>query len=208
MARTDETWEEVRGTFLQTLWRAGRDILINGYNHYLNFGLDNGDEGYGFRDHDGVMQFKNDAGTWTDIGAGSGTGVVVEIVAGPYVAVNNTDPARPIVSVDGVEPALGNPATDDEVLYSKIDGTRYFGPLPTVSGPVWQKETPTGLIDGENVTYTLSDTPVAGSLFLFLNSRYLTEDIDYTLLGDTITMTDPLPVEYSGLPFHARYQKV
>lgn len=67
MARTDETWEEVRGSYLKTLWAAGRDILINGYNHYLNFGFDSGDIGYGFRDDDGTMQFKNYEGVWVDI---------------------------------------------------------------------------------------------------------------------------------------------
>lgn len=155
----------------------------------------------------GFVLSSTDTGTRSWVEMSGGSGGVDSVVGGSYVSINNADPANPIINVDGVEPDLGTPSADGQVLYGNLLGVRYWGDLPTVTGPTWKKETPTGLIDGENTTYTLSDTPVVGSLFLFLNSRYLTEDIDYTLVDKTISMTDPIPVEYVGLPFHARYQK-
>jgi hypothetical protein len=70
-ARTDETWQERSSSYLETIWREGRDILINGVNKYLNFGTFSGESGYGFRDNGGDMEFKNDGGDWTSIGGGA-----------------------------------------------------------------------------------------------------------------------------------------
>ena len=51
-------------------------------------------------------------------------------------------------------------------------------------------ETPSGTIDGSNTTFTLANTPVAGSVMVFLNGQLLTEGgtEDYTISGSTITM--------------------
>lgn len=38
---------------------------------YINWGDTTGTTGYGFRDNSGTLQFKNSAGSWTDIGTGS-----------------------------------------------------------------------------------------------------------------------------------------
>ena len=46
----------------------------------------------------------------------------------------------------------------------------------------------TGTVDGVNVTFTLTHTPVAGSLHLFDPLR-LRDGVDYTLSGNTITFT-------------------
>ena len=53
---------------------VGGNELIQGTNRYLNFGTTASAGGYGFRDLAGVMQFKNAAGDWTDIGTGGGSG--------------------------------------------------------------------------------------------------------------------------------------
>lgn len=51
-------------------------------------------------------------------------------------------------------------------------------------------ETPTGAIDGANVTYTLAAAPSpALSLQLFLNRVLMVQGTDYTLAGNTITYT-------------------
>jgi hypothetical protein len=38
--------------------------ILSGVNNYFNFGTTAGSGGYGFRDNNGVMQFRNNAGTW------------------------------------------------------------------------------------------------------------------------------------------------
>lgn len=50
-------------------------------------------------------------------------------------------------------------------------------------------QVPTGLIDGANTTYTLTNAPTAGSLALYLNGQRLQAGAgnDYTLAGSTIT---------------------
>lgn len=72
--RTNEVWEEELGSYLKTIWDDGRDILINGLDHYLNFGNVSGETGYGFRDNAGQIQFKHSGGAWADIGTGGGGG--------------------------------------------------------------------------------------------------------------------------------------
>lgn len=53
---------------------------------------------------------------------------------------------------------------------------------------VWVEVVPTGVVDGSNNVFTLPDTPVAGSLFLFWNGQFQRPGgSDYTLTGDTIT---------------------
>jgi hypothetical protein len=56
-------------------------------------------------------------------------------------------------------------------------------------------ETPSGDIDGVNVTFTLAHLPV-DQIMLYLNGQYMTPGIgeDYTLAGLTITMSAaPIP---------------
>lgn len=73
-ARTSDLWQERFGTYLETSWDEGRDILINGVNKYLNFGTTSGSSGYGIRDNAGTIEYKNDSGSWAAIGSGGGGG--------------------------------------------------------------------------------------------------------------------------------------
>jgi hypothetical protein len=50
------------------------DVHIEGTNRYLNFGTTTGSSGYGIRDNNGDLEFKNLNGSWTGIGTGSGGG--------------------------------------------------------------------------------------------------------------------------------------
>lgn len=43
------------------------NIIVSGANNYLNFGTTAGASGYGFRNNNGTMQFKNQSGDWIDI---------------------------------------------------------------------------------------------------------------------------------------------
>lgn len=79
-ARTGEVWQERLGTYIESVWPEGRDILVNGVNKYLNFGTFSGTSGYGFRDNGGTMQVKNSGGTWGDFTAGgAGAGTVTSV---------------------------------------------------------------------------------------------------------------------------------
>jgi hypothetical protein len=77
MARTDNCWEDILGTYIQMINPSGWDLLINGSNHYINFNTLNGSMGYGFRDNGGTIQWKNSGGSWANIGAGGGSGNVI-----------------------------------------------------------------------------------------------------------------------------------
>lgn len=74
--------------------------------------------------------------------------------------------------------------------------------IPTAAGLLntnfVDKETPSGTINGSNVTFTLANTPVAGSEHIFLNGVLQESGAgnDYTISGGTITyLTAPLTGE-------------
>lgn len=66
--------------------------------------------------------------------------------------------------------------------------------IPTTAGYTSSNfvdnEVPSGAINGSNVTYTLANTPVAGSVHLYINGvrAKVGSGNDYTISGDTITM--------------------
>ncbi len=90
--------------------------------------------------------------------------------------------------------------------HSQINGLDAVTFNATAAATTWVSETPTGVIDGVNTTYTLSQTPTANSLLLFLNGQYQTEGSEYTLSGSTITFAVAPAIEFAGLPFIAKYQ--
>lgn len=73
-ARTDGNWQERLGSYLETSWPEGRNILINGANKYLNFGIFSGSAGYGIRDNAGTIECKDQGGSWTPCQDGTGGG--------------------------------------------------------------------------------------------------------------------------------------
>ena len=67
-------------------------------------------------------------------------------------------------------------------------------------------ETPSGTVDGSNVTFTLANTPVAGTVELYIEGYHLVPGSgnDYTISGATLTLlTAPL----SGERLFANYRK-
>lgn len=48
-------------------------------------------------------------------------------------------------------------------------------------------ETPSGSVNGSNTDFTLSHTPTANTLHLYLNGVFQTPGVDYNLSGTTIT---------------------
>jgi len=78
--------------------------------------------------------------------------------------------------------------TDLNKFYGN-DGSTWIE-LGQSSSTTWQQETPSGLINGSNVSFTLTNTPLqAMSLNLSLNGLVLRQGMDYTISGNTITMT-------------------
>jgi len=59
---------------------------------------------------------------------------------------------------------------------------------PTIRWSI--NEVPSGLVNGSNVTFTITYTPAGGQIMLYLNGQYMTvgADADYTISSTTITM--------------------
>lgn len=81
MARKDEVWHNRTGGYIETTNPSGYDVLINGTNRYLNFGILSGTTGYGFRDNGGTMEYKNSGGSWAAISSGGGSQLPTIVVA-------------------------------------------------------------------------------------------------------------------------------
>lgn len=64
-------------------------------------------------------------------------------------------------------------------------------------------ETPSGTMNGSNATFTLTHTPVTGTLALFLDGIRLSSPGDYTWSGATLTMINK---PYAGDVFIADYR--
>jgi hypothetical protein len=62
-----------------------------------------------------------------------------------------------------------------------VDGTTG----PCVQPTFADAETPGGIVDGTNNTFTLANTPLGSSLMLFRNGLYMTPNFDYTLTAQT-----------------------
>ncbi len=91
-------------------------------------------------------------------------------------------------------------SADELVAYYRISGT---GPAATfVDG-----ESPSGSIDGTNLTFSLANTPnPTASVKLFKNGALLEQGVDYTLSGQTITFasTQATPSAGDGLVAYYR----
>lgn len=72
MSFNPELWVKSNSTYLKPSSDLG---LLLPESQYIAFGSLYGDAGYGIRDNAGVMQFKNNLGTWSDFGSGGGSGI-------------------------------------------------------------------------------------------------------------------------------------
>jgi hypothetical protein len=82
-------------------------------------------------------------------------------------------------------------SVNNDTLIPTIEAVkRYFS---TTSVAIVGEELPGGAMDGVNMEYTLAQTPMTGSVVLYLNGIRLKYGLthDYTVSGSTITMTYP-----------------
>ena len=71
-------------------------------------------------------------------------------------------------------------------------------------GTFWVEETPTGAVNGANVTFTLTYTPNPVSSIEFeVNGQTVVYTTDYTISGDTLTTVLAYP---TGVTLWIRYR--
>ena len=97
------------------------------------------------------------------------------------------DPAKIIIGTasGNAQVALSGDVTINETGVVTVDSSVFVKVSDVIS-----RETPTGLINGSNVTFVLANTPKAGTEHVYVNG--LLQDAgagnDYTISGNTITM--------------------
>ncbi|NDE67972.1 hypothetical protein EB052_00030 [bacterium] len=104
-------------------------MVISGVGRYLNFGLGTGPAGYGFRDHEGTLQYKNNNGQWADLGSQLSTDNVVvrtlsttnndTVEIGHYVFTNGAGTIKASVTI----PSYGYSVAKEYVFPVKYDQT-------------------------------------------------------------------------------------
>ena len=77
MARVSSFWKKI-GDTIEPVFTGGANILIRGTNRYINFGSVDEADGYGFRDNEGVIEYKSSGGAWAAVGSGGGGGGITD----------------------------------------------------------------------------------------------------------------------------------
>jgi len=195
-----DTWAEIPGTFVS---------VQEGTTNHDTVWLSTADAG-------GTLGTSNITFTQlpgpSDIIAGAGllrTGQTIDVVAADNSMTVNADsiqakldPARAITVVAagiGVNIDASTMQISTNLLGVKT-GT-YLGSTNIVT-----RETPTGLVNGSNVTFTLAATPTAGTEEVFLNGLLQEPGAgnDYTIASATITM---LAAPLTGDRLRVNYRK-
>jgi hypothetical protein len=149
--------------------------------------------------------------------AAAGVGILVQTVDGTITPRTLTGTASQITVTNG-DGVAGNPtialasgiATPGTYTSVTVDtyGRVTGGTNPTTftSANFVTGETPSGTVNGSNVTFTLANAPTAGSQELYLNGILLESGAgnDYTISGVTISM---LVTPQTGDKLRATYRK-
>lgn len=149
--------------------------------------------------------------------AAAGVGILVQTVDGTITPRTLTGTASQITVTNG-DGVAGNPtialasgiATPGTYTSVTVDtyGRVTAGTNPTTftSANFVTGETPSGTVNGSNVTFTLANAPTAGSQELYLNGILLESGTgnDYTISGVTISM---LVTPQTGDKLRATYRK-
>ena len=118
--RSDAVWAERVGSYIESIWFEGRDVLINGVNKYLNFGYTSGSSGYGFRDNGGDIEYKDDGGSWTAFNSFAGGHDAVSLAGTlDYLTISGQEITLGSITPDDV---LATGQTDEYVLTYEATG--------------------------------------------------------------------------------------
>ncbi len=125
MSRTESLWQEREGGYIETSNPSGLNILIKGTDKYLNFNAVSGSLGYGFRDNDGVMEFKDLGGTWAPFGSGGG-GVTDH---GALTGLSDDDHTQyvQLIGRSGGQIIVGGTGTTDDLVFQTTSGVGASG---------------------------------------------------------------------------------
>ncbi|MEP6714843.1 MAG: hypothetical protein ABJC09_04675 [Terriglobia bacterium] len=116
-------------------------------------------------------------------------GLVADLAVRPVKGPGFGTSSVAIINESGqVETAVGSPG--DCVF---VDGTA--GPCGSQGAIFFDAETPGGLVDGTNVTFTLANPPSGSSLSLYRNGLYMKAGVDYTLTNSSFTFLGASPPE-------------
>lgn len=111
MARTEGQWQKGISFISPS---ADLPVLLK--NSYLNFGgVNAGDLGYGLRDNDGVIEFKNEAGLWQAVGTGGSGSLTWDFLATTWTT----------------EPTFVEAITGGSVYSYTLDGTTRYRFVPS-----------------------------------------------------------------------------
>ncbi len=145
---------------------------------------------------DGVVLATNDRILIKNQSTGSENGIYVVQASWAPVRASDADTAGDIAdAVVYVSQGTANQdtgwklVTDSIVLWTTALVFTALTIAGLTSGSFSINETPSGAINGSNVSYTLWNTPIAGTVQVFLNWLLQTVSDDYTISGITITYT-------------------
>jgi hypothetical protein len=128
------------------------------------------------------------AGNQTPITESTVIGLVNDLSLRPVKGPGFGTSSVAVIDQNGqIGAAVGDPG---ECVY--VDGTT--GPCGGAASQFFDAESPGGIVDGSNKTFTLLNPPSGSSLSLYRNGLYMSANFDYTLSGNTITfVTGGLP---------------
>jgi hypothetical protein len=119
-------------------------------------------------------------GNQTPIVESSVVGLVADLAQRPVKGAGFGTGSVAMINQNGqIETVVGNVG---DCVYA--DGST--GPCGGQASAYYDGETPAGLVDGSNNTFTLANAPSGLSLSLFRNGLYMKAGFDYTLSGSTI----------------------
>jgi hypothetical protein len=127
------------------------------------------------------------AGNQTPIVESAVIGLTADLAVRPIEGPGFGTGSVAVINQNGqIETAVGN---SGDCVY--VDGTA--GPCGSQTAVFFDAETPGGLVDGINTTFTLANPPSGSSLMLFRNGLYMTAAFDYTLSASSLTFVAGAP---------------
>ncbi|MES1257589.1 MAG: hypothetical protein ABUS51_04130 [Acidobacteriota bacterium] len=132
------------------------------------------------------------AGNSTPIVESAVVGLVADLANRPVKGAGFGTGSVAVINQNGqIETVVGNIG---DCVYT--DGTA--GPCGGQASSFFDAETPGGLVDGTNNTFTLANPPSGSSLMMFRNGMYMKAGQDYTLTDSTIQFLPgavPVPMD-------------